>query len=371
MPAKMATRNITDLDTPAVIVDLKIMQANLKRMAQYCRQYGLSLRPHTKTHKIPELARMQLSLGAHGITVAKLGEAEIMHAAGIDDILIAYPICGAIKLKRLAQLAQTAGITVAFDSLEVAQGLSSAARTGRCEIGAMVEADVGYHRCGIASGKDLIELCQRVASLPGLTFKGVMIYPGHIWGDAENRRSRSLEVGERVATIAAMLKQNGFENYQISGGSTPSAYFSHLMPEVTEIRPGTYIFNDMNTCSLGAARIEECAASVRVSVISTAVDGQIVIDGGSKTFSSDRLLSGDGHGFGFIREAPEARFLHMNEEHGLIDVRQCKRHFRIGESLTIIPNHVCATINMHEVVYGIEDDSVCDQFRVAARGKVC
>src|SRR5688572_20649128 len=171
---------VADLETPAVVVDLDVMERNLSRMAEYCRSHKLRLRPHTKSHKIPALAKRQLAHGAHGITVAKIGEAEVMLDAGITDILIAYPIVGTAKAEKLADLATRADVTVALDSAEAAQSISAAANKTNARVSVLVELDVGFHRCGVANEDEVLNLARKVADLPGLEFKGSMFFPGHL-----------------------------------------------------------------------------------------------------------------------------------------------------------------------------------------------
>ena len=187
---------ISDLDTPSVIVDLDIMDQNLSRMADYCREHRLLLRPHTKTHKIPELAKRQIAGGATGITVAKLSEAEVMLDAGITDILIAYPIVGLTKTTRLARLAEQASITVSLDSEEVARGISEAATREGTKIAVLIEIDVGFERCGLGRETDITALASKIAELHGLEFKGLMFFPGHFSVPPEERAAMRSEVND-------------------------------------------------------------------------------------------------------------------------------------------------------------------------------
>ena len=360
-----------DLDTPALLIDLDVMERNLCRAAQYVAAHGLRLRPHTKTHKIPALGRRQLELGAVGLTVAKVGEAEVMLRSGTPDLLVAYPVIGRLKLARLMKVARQAAVTVALDSLAVAQQLSEAAHEAKLTIGVLAEVDAGLGRVGVDPGEELVALVRGLERLPGLRFEGVEFYPGHIKQlDAEGLGTLE-EVAATVRSILAALRAAGIEPRIISGGSTPSLYHSHLVPGVNEIRPGTYIFNDRNTVLAGACGWEDCAVSVLATVVSTARKGQVIIDGGSKTFSSDRLSPiPEEVSFGRLVEAPGAVFTRMNEEHGFIDVRQAEREFRIGDRVRVIPNHVCVVINLHETVYGIRGDKVEETWAVEGRGKL-
>jgi D-serine deaminase-like pyridoxal phosphate-dependent protein len=361
---------ISDLETPAVVIDLDVMERNLLRMAEYSRSHNLRLRPHTKSHKIPELAKRQLDHGAHGITVAKLGEAEVMLDAGITDMLIAYPIVGHGKAEKLAELATRANITVALDSVDAARAISQAARVKNAQIGILVELDVGFRRCGIAHEDELLSVVQGVVDLPGLEFKGLMFFPGHFQVPETQRAEMRVGVNAFLERAVAKLEAAGIPVPVVSGGSTPTARECHLFSGVNEIRPGMYIFNDRNMVGVGIAGVEDCALSVVATVVSTSVSGRAIVDGGSKTFSSDRYLAGDGRGFGMIAGDPDAELEQLSEEHGHLNIGRSTHGYRVGERLAIIPNHVCSTINMHNHVYGIRGERVETVWEVAGRGKV-
>jgi D-serine deaminase-like pyridoxal phosphate-dependent protein len=359
-----------EISTPALTIDLDSLQRNLDRMASSCRQQGVGLRPHTKTHKTPEVARFQLERGAVGLTVAKVGEAEVMAEAGLDDILVAFPVMGAGNLRRLVALAHGRRIIVALDSLAAAVELSKAASQQGCTVGVLVEFDVGFHRCGLEPGPPCVELARKIANLPGLRFRGLMTYFGNVWGSKEERRAEAQMVAGRVERALAAFREAGLQVEIVSGGSTPSAEFAHLIPGLTEIRPGTYVYNDLNTLNQGACQIEDCAARVVTTVVSTAVPGRAIIDGGSKTFSSDLLGSGSKSGYGYVVEAPDAPIIKLNEEHGHLDITRSAHKFYVGEVLTVVPNHVCTCVNMHDEVFTLRDGMGVGSWRVAARGKI-
>lgn len=361
---------VSELETPALIVDLDVMDRNLSRMADYCRAHHLRLRPHTKTHKIPELAKRQIESGASGITVAKLGEAEVMLNAGISDILIAYPIVGAEKARRLAQLAEKADVTVSLDSEEAARPISAAASNHGVKVGVLAELDVGFARCGVTNEVELLTLARKISSLPGLEFKGVMFFPGHFGVVPEERAAMRVQVNELLDRVLDVFAREEVPLAIVSGGSTPAAYEGDLFRGVNEVRPGTYIFNDRNTVGVAAATLDDCALSVVVTVVSTSVPGHAVIDGGSKTFSSDRYQAEDGRGFGLIKEDHAAEIERLSEEHGHVNIERSERQYRVGDRLSVIPNHVCPTVNLHDEVYGVRGEQVETVWRVAGRGKV-
>jgi len=361
---------IEELETPAIVVDADILETNIRDLSTYAAAHHLNLRPHIKTHKIPEIAHMQVAAGSSGITVAKSGEAQVMADAGLADILVHYPVLGAAKLERLAEIARTRRVTMAVDSLVTAEDISAAASAKGSTIGLLVEFDVGMRRCGLESPEDGKALAIAIQKLPGVCFRGISFYPGHIKCAAENQGPALEEVSARIAEITASLSGAGIACEIVSGGSTPTAYQSHRVAGLTEIRPGTYVFNDRNTLDAGVCSLSQCALRVHVTVVSTAVSGRAMVDGGSKTFSGDRLSSGAKEGFGYVVEDPSIRFLAMSEEHGHLDLSESDYRPKIGDRLTIIPNHVCTCVNMHSRIHYHRGGTVEGVWEVAARGRV-
>jgi D-serine deaminase-like pyridoxal phosphate-dependent protein len=362
--------HISEIDTPAIVVDLDIMERNLARVAGYARQHGLRLRPHTKTHKSVRLARRQMASGAAGLTVAKVSEAEIMQTAEPGDLLVAYPIVGHTKLERLTRVARGTRVTVALDSVIAARQLSDAARAAQVEIGVLAEVDVGLGRVGVSPGEPLLQLARAIGKLPHLCLAGIAFYPGHIKMLDEAGLGALAQLSEVVGGILGDFRAAGIEIGIVSGGSTPALFHSHEIQGLNEIRPGTYIFNDLNTIRSGACALEDCAAAILATVVSTARPGQMIIDGGSKTFSSDRLANSAEVTFGQLVEAPGARFHKMNEEHGFIDLTHAEGEFSVGDCVRVIPNHICVAVNLHDKVYGLRGDTVEEVWPVDARGKL-
>jgi D-serine deaminase-like pyridoxal phosphate-dependent protein len=245
---------VTEIDTPAILIDLDVMERNLSRVAQYAREHEIRLRPHTKTHKIPALGARQLALGAAGLTVAKSTEAEVMLRANPQDLLIAYPVIGAAKMERLMRLAGQTDVTVAIDNEAAARELSDAAASAGRQIGVLVEMDVGLRRVGVDAHAGVLPLARVVAKSPGLQFRGITFYPGHIKGTGPESEKQLREVGELVLEALDKLAAAGLEARIVSGGSTPTLFQSHCVQGLNEIRPGTYIFNDRNTWMSGACR---------------------------------------------------------------------------------------------------------------------
>ena len=361
---------VSEIDTPALLVDLNVMERNLQRVADYTKAHGLRLRPHTKTHKSPRIGQRQLELGAAGLTVAKVGEAEVMLGASPADLLVAYPVIGRSKLERLMAVARRTRVTVSLDSLFAARQLSQAAQAAGVNIGVLAETDVGLGRVGVSPGPDLLDLARGMQRLPGLSFEGIAFYPGHIKDNGDAGKAAVAALSDLLRSILDDFRRAGIDAPVVSGGSTPSLYHSHEIAGLNEVRPGTYVYNDWNTVMTGACDIQDCAVSVLVTVVSTARPGQIIVDGGSKTFSSDGVANSSAATFGCVMESPASIFHKMNEEHGYVDVRQTGRKFEMEERLRIVPNHVCVAVNLHERMYGIRDGAVEEVWEVAGRGKL-
>src|SRR5437867_2376785 len=362
--------HVSDLDTPALLIDLDIFERNLCRVAEYAKANDLRLRPHTKTHKVPAVGKRQLDSGAVGLTVAKVGEAEVMLGSGTPDLLVAYPVIGRSKLERLTEVAKKTKVTVALDSAFAARQLSEAARRAQINVGVLAEVDVGLGRVGVSPGGELLQLAQDIERLPGLTFEGIAFYPGHIkvLGDAGVKALQHL--GRLIQAMLDDFRRAGIAVRIVSGGSTPTLFHSHQLMGLNEIRPGTYVYNDLNTVCSGACTVDECAVAILVTVVSTARKGQIIVDGGSKTFSSDPLVGSAERTFGRVVEAPESVFFNVNEEHGFVDFRGAGRTFAVGDRVCIIPNHVCPAVNLHERVYGVRNGEVEQVWLVEGRGKL-
>lgn len=330
-----------DLDTPALYVDLDVLERNIARMQEQCRAWGVDLRPHVKTHKIPEIARMQLDAGAIGITVAKVGEAEVLPG---DDVLVAYPLLKP-KLPRVRALAQGRHVKVAVDSVDVARDLEG--------IDTLVEIDVGVGRTGAQSPEQAVEIARACSN-----FQGIFYWPS--WLDEAGFRAACVKIDAVLEALSAA----GFEATIVSGGSTPGASKTPLIPQTTEIRPGTYVFYDASSLHAKVCNEADCALRVLTTVVSTAVPGQCVIDAGSKTFSSDQTFGVGTYGH-FVGRAWRMR--KMNEEHGYVEINGPAH---VGERIWVVPSHCCATVNMHDEIWYGRRGHVAGSWKVAARGKV-
>jgi D-serine deaminase-like pyridoxal phosphate-dependent protein len=360
-----------DLDTPALLLDLDVVERNIVEMADVARTAGVRLRPHTKTHKSPEIAQMQLDAGATGITVAKLGEAEVMVDAGIDDVLIAYPLVGERKLDRLGALLERAHIRTTTDSVEVAEGLGRVGVEIGRDVPLLVEVDTGLHRTGRAPGPPTVELVRRISEIRGVEVIGLLTHAGHAYRSAglDELRAVSEREGHELVETAAACAAAGVALRELSVGSTPTARLVAEVPGVTEIRPGTYVYNDVQQMRLGVAGEAMCAATVLTTVVAHPTDERFVLDAGSKAFTSD---GGDGPPFpgrGVVVGRPELRIDFMNEEHA-VGHRADADDVRIGERLRVIPLHACATVNMFDVAVGVRGGVVEREIAIVGRGKM-
>jgi D-serine deaminase-like pyridoxal phosphate-dependent protein len=362
---------LADLDTPSLVIDLDVMARNIEEMAAVARAAGVRLRPHTKSHKSPEIARMQLDAGAIGVTVAKLGEAEVMVDAEIDDVLIAYPLVGERKLARLRALMDRARIRTTTDSVEVAEGLGTVGRDVGRDVELLIEVDTGLHRVGRAPGGPTVELVKEVAGVPGVEVVGLLTHAGHAYRSAnaeELRVAAEREVLDLVETAAACAAA-GIDLREISVGSTPTARIGALVPGVTEIRPGTYVFNDVQQMRLGVATEGTCAARVLATVVAHPTPDRFVVDAGTKAFTSDGADGPLFPGRGVVLGRPELRLDFMSEEHG-VGSRTGEDDVRIGERVEVIPLHVCSCVNMFDTAYGVHDGSVEREIAIEARGRM-
>lgn len=361
------------LDTPEVVLDLDTVRANIDSAAARARSAGVALRPHTKTHKLPQLARLQLEAGAVGVQVAKLGEAEVMADAGIEDILVGYPLVGEQKLRRLVDLAGRVSVSVTVDSEEVAAGVADAACARGLTIPVLLELDTGMNRLGVAPGPEAADLAERISVLDGIEIRGVFTHEGHVYTQARDEAEREQMTGEACAAAvetAAELRARGIPSAVVSVGSAATFRYAIRCPGVTEVRPGTYVFNDRSQLAQGSARPADLAALVVTTVVARPARDRIVIDAGTKVLTSDRMLVADPPAtFGCVYGHDGWDVVRVSEEHGVVSVPPDAR-VRIGDRLAIVPNHVCPTINLANYVTVAEHGRRVDRWRVAARGLV-
>ncbi len=360
-----------ELDTPASIVLEEVLQKNLKEMSDYAASKGISLRPHFKTHKTAEVARMQLEGGAIGITCAKLGEAEALVESGVaDDIYIANQVVGPLKTARLVALMEHARMRVAVDSFEVARGLNVAMEEAGKTLDVIIEVNTGQARAGILV-EEVVPLAERMrVELPNIRVVGVMTHEGHAGAadDVEELQALANDAGQKIVKVADLLRDAGFDISTVSVGSTPAAFVTTETEGITEMRPGTYVFQDNTIFRFGWHGPENCALRILATVTSRPAPDRAILDTGSKVLTMDP--SKWKPGYGYIVEYPEAVIENLSEEHGWVRLPESMQGMQIGEKVQIIPNHVCPTVNLTDELYLIRDEEVVEVWPVIARGKV-
>lgn len=362
----MQRPSLDSLETPAALVDVERVEANLRRVDSYARQHGLKWRPHTKTHKVPELAALQLGAGASGVTVATPHEAEVM-ASVASDIFLAYPPVGAARLERLMRLPARVRLSVGLDSREALAGLSAAASKAGRTVGVLVELDLGMRRVGLQRPSEAVALAQEIGAMEAVEYRGIAFYPGHVRAPLGEQGSVLSELTARLAEFTQALADAGLRPGVVSGGSTPTLWRSHEVSGLTEIRPGINIFNDRNSATVGACGWDECAYSVLATVVSTAVPGQAVIDAGSKALAKEEGVA-PGGGYGALLDRPEVVVRGLSEEHGLLELSGTTWRPRVGDRVRVVPNHVCASVNLHERLWALRGGEVERAWTVTGRG---
>ena len=350
-----SVRTVDDLDTPAMIIDLDLLEKNIRSMQEVCRNAEIPLQVHTKTHKMPEIAHMQLRQGAIGICCQKLGDAEVMVAGGVrGKILVPYNIVGEQKLIRLARLCKRAQMTVAVDSEFTAKGISDQLQKDGGTVSVLIELDTGGKRTGVQSPQAAVELAQKVSKMPSLQLRGVMTYPSRLEGKSF------------IEETVDLFRKSGLPIEEISGGGTGSeATSKEIGCNVT--RSGSYAFEGMKRINATTNRPNPvtCATRMIVTVVSTPTPDRIIIDGGQKTFERNPP-----NPYGYIVEYPEAKIYAMSVEHGHVDVSACSHKFRVGERLAVVPQHQESTLNLHDEVYAVRSGLIEIVWPVAGRGRV-
>ncbi len=348
--------DVRDLDTPAVTIDLDIMADNIRRVQTHLDRHGIGNRPHVKTHKVPEIGRMQMAAGAMGITCQKVGEVEVF-ADVADDVLLTYNILGRQKTDRLMALARRIRrLTVVLDNEVVARGLSEAGVRHGVDVRFLVECDTGFGRNGVQSPAAAFDLARTAMTLPRLDFQGLMTFP--------NREPDTRLFFERAL---GLFKQAGIPVPIVSGGGTPSLFTAQNFPMLTEHRAGTCVFNDAMVVASGTATWDNCAMRVRTTVVSRPAASRAILDCGTKVLTSDQYGM---KGYGQVLEYPGAVISGLSEEHGTVDLSACPEQPKVGDVVHVVPNHCCVVSNMVDELYGVRGGRVEAVWPVAARGKV-
>ena len=361
---------LVNIDTPALLIEKGKLEANITKMQSIADKSGVRLRPHTKTHKIPEIARMQLENGAMGIAVAKIGEAESMVEHGFDNIQIASIVVGENKIKRLIELNdRVPKLSSNVDSIESAKALSEAfAQYGKW-LNVYIEINSGHDRSGLREYEKIYQLAKFIEESDRLNLMGLFTHSGHAYSAATRKEIEQIGTneGEFLVSLSKRLMKSRILISDISVGSTPTAEFCSKVNGVTEIRPGNYVFYDMIQTALGSCTIDECALNV-LSTVTGIYDDRVVIDAGAKALSLDtgvycgKTINTYGHIIG-----KDCSLSRVSEEHGIISHNNEK--FSVGERLRIIPNHACTVINLFDKAYLVDGDELIEVFKIHGRGK--
>lgn len=364
----------TELDTPVMLIDRDILHANCKRMQDYADEQHVALRPHTKTHKAPYLAKFQRELGAKGITVAKVGEAEVMAAHGLDDIFIANEPVGAIKLQRIRNLAEIIDISFGVDCPEHIEAADRVFEGAAKHAKVVVEIEVGENRSGIITDDQFMAVLEALKNAKNVDFLGIFSHEGHCYNadNIDDCHEKFIASQKRTLHYAELAKENGLPCARVSIGSTPSLlYHFDLLPGITEFRPGTYPLMDASMANV-LGDLGDCAATVLATVMSKPTDERVILDVGAKGITAQTRTVGitkcEGHGT--ILEYPETHIFDVYDEHAIIYDRAFHDAVKIGDKVRIIPVHICPAANLYDKAYLTSGDEVVGEYEVACRGKL-
>ncbi len=362
----------TSIDTPALLIDNRRLQQNIRFMQEKAERYGVKLRPHIKTHKMPRIAKMQLTAGAAGITVAKIGEAEVMAAHGIDDIFIANEVAGEIKYKRLRELHGKIQISIGVDSVENVIEIKRYFEGEAKPLDVLIEIEVGENRSGVIGEDDLKRVVDQIVRTPQVRLKGVFCHEGHAYGAADSEECKKflMESQDRVLGLVEIIRGLGVHVEVVSIGSTPSMMVGEITKGVTEIRPGTYVLMDMYQAN-AIKTTERCAATVLGTVISTPTDERFITDTGAKALTLQTETRGmcATKGFGYIKGSNDKFVSLAYDEHGIFYDRELRNMLKVGDKIEIIPNHICPVSNLYDKAYLVSDGKVLEEIEIACRGK--
>jgi D-serine deaminase-like pyridoxal phosphate-dependent protein len=351
----------TDLDTPALLVDLEILEGNIARMQDFANGQGFALRPHVKSHKSLTIARRQLDAGASGLCVATGSEAQVMATSEATDIMVAYPLVGPRKLERLDELAGDRRLTLVTDSVEVTEGYRRYAKGLGTIIRVLVEVDTGMHRAG-ADPRGVANVAQDVARGEGLEFGGIVTHAGHAHDVPDPADIAGIARAEAatMGTLREELEGLGLDVRTVSAGSTLTAPYLRSADGITEIRPGTYVYNDLRTLGRHACTRNDIAACMLTTVVS--INGtRVTLDAGSKTLTT--TLDPE-YGHGLLVDQPQAEFTRLSEEHGVMSVPDAEHVLAVGDRVRVLPIHVCVWMDLQPEIYGTRGGRVVERITV-------
>jgi D-serine deaminase-like pyridoxal phosphate-dependent protein len=354
------------LETPALLVDKRKLLRNLQEMQELADRSGVELRPHTKTHKCSEIAKLQLKEGASGICVQKLGEAQVMAHSGIKDIFITNQVVEPTKIQRLVAIQENAAVKVAIDSYENAMAIGKAAVLAGQIVPVLLEVDSGLNRCGVPTGPVAVKFAEQVSRIKGLQLEGLMMYEGQFYNvaDRAERYAQARIVAKQLVDTAKAIRKSGLEVRVVSCGSTPTAAAVAEVPGVTEIQPGNYVFYDKMQIRINSAAREDCALHVLATVISAPAKRRIILDAGIKAFSYDYARFPDP--LGLARSKPVG----ISEEHLILHLGKNTPRPRIGQKFEFLPYHACTTVNMYDWLNIVRNGEIIDVYPVDGRGRL-
>jgi len=353
-----------EIDTPALLLNLDLFEANILQMARYFSGVKANLRPHVKSHKTPIIAQKQIEAGAKGITCAKLGEAEVMAKEGIDNILIANQIIGEQKIRRLIKLTKHSDVIVAVTDLENVQNLSLAAEKEGTKLNVIIEVEVGMKRCGTLPGRETLELAKKIIRQKGLIFKGLMGYEGHAIGtkDLESRRKKALESNRLLVDTATILRRSGLSVEIVSAGGSGTFDIAGEYPGITEVQAGSYCLMDSDYVQYeNVGSRFQCAVTILTQVIDRPTARRVVIDAGLKAMSTDQGIP--------LPKADYLKVRELHEEHTCLELKDPKKEIKVGEKIEFVPTHICTTVNLYDNFYCLRANQVEEVWEISGRGK--
>jgi D-serine deaminase-like pyridoxal phosphate-dependent protein len=382
MVGNMIGRPVVDIETPALVVDLDIMEKNMDKMMSFLRKGTVGIRPHAKTHKTPQIALMQIAKGALGITAAKVGEAEAMADGGVKDIMIASQVIGEGKIKRVVELSKRVDLKVAVDTMENVRDISAASQAGGGDVGIIIELEVGLGRCGVSDRDEAVALAKAASTLPGVHFAGIMGYEGHcvFMGDLEERREAANKAYAIIFAVRDYIKEKaGLDCKVVSTGGTGTYMMAGQLEGFTDIEAGSYIFMDLRYGGTAGVDFQQ-SLTVLSTIVSHPKPDLWVCDAGLKSMTKE---------FGLVSILPShgIKPAHMSEEHITLEpnldperlpslteldrkyAQTGPKKLTVGDKIHLVPSHCCTTVNLHDVIYAVRNGVVEDVWAVTGRGK--
>ncbi len=375
--------SISSLDTPAILIDLDKLEANINAMAHMVKEAGLRLKPHNKIHRTAYISELQIKAGACGVSVSKIGEATILFDAGIKNITVVHPFYGDHKLSKLKDLLlANADITYVVDSVKGATAISQVGMGIGRKVPVLLKINTSVNRFGTLPGEPTLNMVKELIQIPGIEFDGILTHEGS-WGEpsAEGVERVAFESVSAMSASANMLRKEGIKVKDVVVGSTPtvraSCRHASYFPEITEVQPGAYVLGDQIYMNTFAMTEDTCSATVLVTVVSKPTPDHICIDGGYKTFSADPLLVfAERAGglanwtptYGTVKGHPDIKVGRLTEEIGILTLSDSRKEINIGDRLEILPNHMSLAVNLHDRMYGIRNGAVEREIPVVCRG---